>query len=103
MADVRKFTGFIAIDNTHHNTMKAASDHTREVKIKAALEQFKVSDSPLAERPEDNTKKTVFLSDMPTWLYENREAIKAAFAQDVVIRAPRTKKLKDQAQALKVA
>lgn len=96
MADIEKFTGYKAIDGSTHKTAKAAILHTREVKIKTALAStFKLPIANATGVTELATgERVVFGQDVPDFLYANRDAISAAFKQDVSLRAPRTKKAK---------
>jgi hypothetical protein len=95
MADIRKFTGFVAIDGTTHTTIKAAIEHTRAFKIKEALKAFepllacskKSEESGVDE--DDGGNLAIYPSGLPAFLFNNREAIMAAFNQEAVIRAPR--------------
>lgn len=87
MADVKKFTGFIAIDGSTHTTSKSAVEHSRQVKIQKALaDKFSgmCVDSLIAtETPED-------FVDLPTFIYANRDSILACLNQDVLTRKKRT-------------
>lgn len=85
MSDVKRFTGFIAVDNSTHKTEKEAVEHSRAVKTKAALkEKFGTYNVVGGE-------KGCALDD---FLYENRTAILAALNQEVLTRKKRTVKPK---------
>lgn len=87
MSDVKKFTGFIAIDGSTHTSMKSATDHSRQVKIQRALaEKFvglSVSESVTSSNSEDDGVT------MPDFIYANRDAILACLNQDVLTRKKR--------------
>lgn len=52
MSDVKKFTGFIAIDGSTHTSQKAAVEHSRQVKVQTALkEKFDAYDVLENNRP----------------------------------------------------
>jgi hypothetical protein len=91
MSDVKKFTGFIAVDGSTHTSMKSATDHSREVKVQAALKE-KFGDLLVTEGEQDleNTGGVA----LDTFIYANREAILAALNQQVTTRKPRTPKAK---------
>jgi hypothetical protein len=101
MSDVKSFTGFIAIDNTTHTTLKLAVEHTREVKVKAALEAFAKAPADVSEMvtPDGADEQAVFVSDLPAFLLKNRAAILAAFNQEVLTRKPRVSKADKKAAA----
>lgn len=88
MADIRKFTGYTAQDGSPHATLKLATDYSRDLKVKTALQVFKGVEIG-----------TQFATDseaysMPTWLLANKDAIQAAFSQTVLTRKPRVSKPK---------
>ena len=76
MSDVKRFTGFIAIDGSTHATEKAAVTHTRDVKTAAALEKLRalvVEGAPGATSFEGIAY--IESEGMPIFLAANREAI----------------------------
>lgn len=101
MSDVKKFTGFIAVDGSTHTSMKSATEHSRVVKVKAALaasfgdqlvSPADVPDHQLEDSPE-------LVQTLDQFIYSNREAILAALNQEVTTRKPRTPKAKVKAAA----
>jgi len=95
MSDVKRFTGFIAIDGSTHATEKAAVTHTRDVKTAAALEKLRalvVEGAPGATSFEGIAY--IESEGMPIFLAANREAILAAFNQEVLTRKKRIPKVK---------
>lgn len=89
MADVKKFTGFIAIDGSTHTTSKSAVEHSRQVKIQRALaEKFT---GPVVLDGGDNapTYEDQEPLGMPDFIYANRDAILACLNQDVLTRKKR--------------
>lgn len=101
MSDVKKFTGFIAIDGSTHTSLKSATDRSREFKVQAALkEKFGdqlVSPAHIAEHElEDKPELVQSLND---FIFANREAIMEALNQQVTTRKPRTPKVKAATQA----
>lgn len=101
MSDVKRFTGFIAIDGSTHTNLKQATDHSREVKVKKALKdafgtQLVVpADMPTHEL-ENNPELVVNLDE---YIFNNRAAILSALNQQVTTRKPRTPKAKKPADA----
>lgn len=94
MSDVRKFTGFIAIDGSTHTTLKSATECSRQVKIQKALaEKFSGLSVDSAETPAGAV-------DLPTFIYANRDAILACLNQDVLTRKKRAPKAKLEAAAV---
>lgn len=93
MADIKKFSGYTAIDGKPFDTLKGATDYSREIKVKLALEtsfsegSFHACDTGVCEDERGGT--VIYPEAMPAWLYANRVAIMAAFKQDVLMRAPR--------------
>lgn len=83
MSDVKAFTGFIAIDNTTHTSKSAAIAHSREVKVKAALQTAFGGHTVVC----DQDGKTIPLD---TFIAQNRDAISAALNQEVLTRKKRT-------------
>lgn len=91
-AEVKRFTGYMAIDNTPHDSMKKAVEHSRTVKIKEALTAKFVGASPAMHKEieQDDTDSFVLsASNIPEFLFNNREAIMACYDQKVTLRAPR--------------
>ena len=93
MSDVKKFTGFIAIDGSTHTSQKAAVEHSRQVKVQTALkEKFGTCDVLENNRPfHEQEGQEVNLAD---FIYANRESILAALNQEVLTRKKRTPKAK---------
>lgn len=97
--EVKKFTGFIAVDGSTHKTVKEAMDHSRAVKTKAALTA--IAEGVLASQPNDamgvssdeSGSSVIYPEDLPTFLSAHREAILAAFNQEVRMRGPGRKKV----------
>jgi hypothetical protein len=90
-ADIKKFVGYTAIDGSAHDTLKSATDYTRDYKIKEALKSFSAFDSSKAGVTVDSDgDSAVFVEELPEFLFAHREAIMAAFKQDVNMRKPRT-------------
>lgn len=87
MADVKRFTGFIAIDGSTHTSAKAAIEHSRAVKIQNALKE-KFGNLIVAEpvTTAEIASEDVNLAD---FIYANREAILAALNQEVLTRKKR--------------
>jgi hypothetical protein len=89
-ADIRRFTGFLAPDGSTHESLKKATDYTRDLKIKAALADFALVTSANPGVTEDERGSTViYAEDLPIFLLAHKADILAAFAQDVLMRAPR--------------
>lgn len=90
-ADIKRFTGFIAPDGSTHDSIKKATDYTRELKIKEALAEF------LKVTPETNPgvnkdphgELAIYVHTLPDFLFHHKADILAAFNQDVLMRAPR--------------
>lgn len=78
MADIRKFTGFQAVDGSFHKTRKEAIEHSDAVKVRASLGEFAASVEG-EECPEDEA--------VDEWLYRHRVAISAAYGQKTQLRA----------------
>lgn len=91
MADVKKFTGFLAIDNSTHTSFKSASDHSRQVKIQAALGE-KFSGLEVNDKVASGELPVGDPVSMPDFIYANRDAILAALTQEVLTRKKRTPK-----------
>lgn len=87
MSDVKRFTGFIAVDNTTHKSEKEAVEHSRAVKTKTALEKLA---GDLQVRSHSGDLEQL----LSPYLYENRVAILAALNQEVLTRKKRTVKPK---------
>ena len=99
MSDVKRFTGFIAVDGSTHNTLKQATDHSREVKVKRALaEAFAAQVVTPADVPEHELRTDQIIT-LDAYIYANRDAILAALNQEVTTRKPRTPKAKKPAAA----
>jgi len=99
-ADIRRFTGFIAPDGTTHDSIKKATDHTRDLKIKAALADFALVALEVNEGVSTHEGHLViFTEDLPAFLLAHKADILAAFNQDVLMRAPRQFKAKAVAAA----
>lgn len=98
MAEVKKFSGYTAIDGSAHNTKKEAIEYSRDIKIKAALDA--IVTGFVAKNPDESGGYFVpelgvaalLESNLATWLTENRVTLLAAFNQDVKMRAPRAPK-----------
>ncbi len=97
MADIKRFTGFIAPDGTTHSSLTAATNYTRELKIKEALAEFasiKSEDTPEFQTGIDAAGDQIIrVEDLPLFLRVYKDKILAAFNQDVQMRAPRKAKL----------
>lgn len=96
-ADIKKFTGFIAPDGSTHDTIKKATEYTKNLKVKEALaatlgESITPATHGSSVSQDDRDMFVVYPRNMPDFLLENREMILAAFNQDVTLRAPRKKK-----------
>lgn len=91
VADIKRFTGFIAPDGSTHDSIKKATDYTRELKIKAALADFALvtSHNPGVSETDAVGGNAVYVEDLPAFLLAHRADILAAFNQDVLMRAPR--------------
>lgn len=96
MSDVKKFTGFIAIDGSTHTSLKSATDHSRNVKIQTALKD-KFGGLVVSEDAVDQHKEPMSLD---FFIYTNREAILAALNQEVLTRKKRTPKAVKAAEAV---
>lgn len=87
MSDIKKFTGFIAIDGSTHSTLKSAQDHTRDFKIRKALEEKFAGLSITSEGADTGVSVADFI-------IANMDAIKAALNPEVLLRKKRTPKAK---------
>lgn len=92
MADISKFNGYMASDGTPHKTKKAVIAYMLDLKTKAALAVI-ASGFGTAPQPNpyfDGTACVNVLTEvnLATWLAANRDAIMAAFTQDVRTRRP---------------
>jgi hypothetical protein len=100
MSDVKKFTGFIAVDGSTHTSLKSATDHSRTVKIQTALKE-KFGNLTVAESSRDLDETGGV--ELDAFIFANREAILVALNQEVTTRKKRTPKAKpaanDAAQA----
>lgn len=88
MADVKRFTGFIAVDGSTHTSAKAAIEHSRVVKTQAALKD-KFGNLMVVET--GDSEAGVSLDD---FIYANRDSILASLNQEVLTRKKRTPKVK---------
>lgn len=87
MSDIKKFTGFIAIDGSTHSTLKSAQDYTRDFKIRKALEEKFANLSITSEGADTGVSVADFI-------IANMDAIKAALNPEVLLRKKRTPKAK---------
>lgn len=97
MADIKRFTGFIAPDGSTHTSMKKATEHTTAIKVLEALKKDfgEISSHTHGENVRDGLNDGtpgVSCEDMPMFLLDNREKIEACFAASATLRAPRQKK-----------
>lgn len=89
-ADIRKFTGFIAPDGTTHDTLKKATDYTKELKVKAALADFALvteANSGVTDTDGSGTL-VIYVEDLPKFLLAHRAEILASFNQEATTRKP---------------
>lgn len=87
MSDVKKFTGFIAIDGSTHTSLKSATEHSRLVKIRNALAgQFGIYNVT-----EDGDDDEAAIS-LDAFIYANRDSILTALNQEVLTRKKRIPK-----------
>ena len=99
MADIKRFTGYIAPDGSTHDTLKKATEHTQSIKIKEAL-HIEFSNlslerhGPSAINGFDGIPAHVESADMAMFLYENMNKILACYDQKAILRAPRKPKKK---------
>jgi len=106
MADIKSFTGFIAPDNTTHTTFAKAVEHTKTLKVIAALEaafndsNFNHDTASVSEG--ENGYPCVYASSMPAFLLANREKILACFNQTVQLRAPAKSRKKDASKTVAI-
>lgn len=101
MSDVKKFTGFIAIDGSTHTSLKSATDRSREFKTQAALKE-KFGDklvTPAIVEAHELEDKPELVQSLDAFIYANRDAILQALSQQVTTRKPRTPKVKVTTQA----
>ncbi|UUZ75453.1 hypothetical protein LP414_27440 [Polaromonas sp. P1(28)-13] len=91
MADIKRFTGFIAPDGSTHDTIKKATEHAKAVKVKDALVAEFTNITPHTHgnnvTEDDVGMFVVGSADMPMFLLDNRERILACFNQEVLLRA----------------
>lgn len=92
MADIRRFTGFIAPDGTTHDTIKKATEYTRDLKVKEALSEFAAAPIGNGVSETDRGGAVIYVGDIPEFLLFYKDKIKTAYNQDVVMRAPRKPK-----------
>lgn len=92
MSDVKKFTGFIAIDGSTHVSLKSATDHSRNVKIQRVLVEkfgnYHVMDSQRTYHEQEGEEV-----NLAEFIYANRELILFALNQEVLTRKKRTPKV----------
>ena len=90
MSDVKKFTGFIAVDGSTHTSQKAAIEHSRQVKIQTALKEkfgaLVVGSHTIIDVGVTEQNPVAWLAD---FLYENRDSIIEALNQEVLTRKKR--------------
>lgn len=88
MSDVKKFTGFIAIDGSTHTSLKSATEHSRLVKIRHALAcQFGIYN--VTEEGNDDEAAI----SLDAFIYANRDSILTALNQEVLTRKKRIPKV----------
>lgn len=87
MSEVKAFTGFIAIDGSTHSSKTAAINHTREVKIKTALQT--AFGSHTVTKDQNGNEELVVTQALDAFIYENRDAILEALNQEVLTRKKR--------------
>jgi hypothetical protein len=88
MADFKKITGFQTPDGVVHDTEKQATEHVKNIKIKAALKDF----AETADLPGVEGHDAVHSADLAEFLFANKDAIAAAFNPEIRTRAPRKDK-----------
>jgi hypothetical protein len=105
MSDIKKFTGFIAPDGTTHTTMQKATAYTLDLKIKLALEDFKlVTNATSAGVSEDDAgSAAIYPEDLPLFLFAHKADIMAAFKPEVTTRKKRVAKVPGAVKVAKVA
>lgn len=108
VADVRRFTGYVAADGSHHATLKAAAAVSLEVKTRAALDAVfadvtQFTDAEVYRPYEDDDTCVIAVKDMPKFIYANRVAILAALNQEVSLRKPRKPRADKGTKAAKPA
>ena len=91
MADIKRFTGFIAPDGTTHDNLKKATEYTQRLKIKEALAEFSkvIPEVNPGVTETDSGYVGVLAGDIPVFLLAHKDDILAAFNQEVLMRAPR--------------
>ena len=108
MADFKRFTGFIAPDNTTHDTLAKVKEHVRKLKVKEAATKFATAafDNAYADYGKTGEEPRGFVQadgrlviagafELTEFLIENQAAIQAVFNQSVRERAaPRKAKAK---------
>jgi hypothetical protein len=92
MSDVKRFTGFIAIDGSTHTSEKLAVIHSRGVKIKAALKEKFAGLIVMVDGVPEGTENPK--QGLELFLFENMAEIMSAFNQEVLTRKKRTLKVK---------
>lgn len=91
MSDVKKFSGYIAADGTHHDTQKQAIAASLEFKTKAALSDAFTGQSVYSDVGHLDDQIGKPLAD---FLYDNRVQLLDALNQEVLLRKKRTPKQK---------
>ena len=103
MADIRKFTGFIAPDGSTHDTIGKATAHTRNLKVKEALQKQFGNVTPGTHgnsvSQDDRDNFVIYPEQLPEFLFTHRDAIAACFKQDVKLRESRKPKASAPAPA----
>ena len=104
MADIKRFTGFIAPDGSTHASLTAATIYTNDLKVKAALADFTLltPESSKGLCHDDYGQVVILIKDLPEFLAGHKDDILAAFGQKATLRAPRGTKVKKAAVVGKV-
>jgi hypothetical protein len=104
-ADIEKFSGFRAKDGTTHATLKAATEHMQNVKVREALNALALIDEDLpGVTLDDRGNPVVTEATLGEFLFVNRAAIMACYKQEVRIRSqPATRKPRSDKGTKKVA
>lgn len=101
MPDIKKFTGFITPDGLTHTSIKAATEHTRDLKAKEAIELL-VKNTCALEQPNisatDDGSVVIFADQVASYLLHNKTAILAAFNPEITTRKKRTASVPDPAK-----
>lgn len=90
-AEVKRFSGFIAIDGSTHNSKKAAIEHSTEIKIAAAV--LEVAEGVFVARQNAISDVGPLLQfgtaeELAEVLLEARAPLLKAFDQQVRLRSP---------------